>query len=77
MIRIVNYGEPIPAQDVPYIFDRFYRVDRARTADFGGTGLGLAITKSIIEAQGGRISVSSTAKETIFETRYSLLQHKA
>ncbi|OMF28132.1 two-component sensor histidine kinase [Paenibacillus sp. FSL H8-0548] len=77
VIRIVNYGEPIPAQDVPYIFDRFYRVDRARTADFGGTGLGLAITKSIIEAQGGRISVSSTAKETIFETRYSLLQHKA
>jgi signal transduction histidine kinase len=75
-VQIVNYGEQVPAEDVPYIFDRFYRVDQARSAESGGTGLGLAITKSIIEAQGGAISVSSTAKETIFETRFPLPHSK-
>ncbi|WP_321166093.1 HAMP domain-containing sensor histidine kinase [Bacillus sp. FJAT-28004] len=78
VIRIINYGEQIPAQDVPFIFDRFYRVDRSRSTESGsgGTGLGLAITKSIIEAQNGRISVSSTAKETIFEMSFPLAQQK-
>lgn len=76
IIRIINYGEQIPAQDVPYIFDRFYRVDRSRSAESGGTGLGLAITKSIIEAQNGRITVSSTTKETIFEMSFPLAHLK-
>lgn len=77
VVQIINYGEQIPAQDVPYIFDRFYRVDRSRSAESGGTGLGLAITKSIIEAQSGRISVSSTKQETVFETRFPLPEIKA
>ncbi|WP_441876642.1 sensor histidine kinase [Paenibacillus sp. 2TAB26] len=74
VIRVINYGEQIPAQDVPFIFDRFYRVDRSRSSESGsgGTGLGLAITKSIIEAQNGRISVSSSTKETIFEMSFPL-----
>lgn len=76
LIQIVNFGEPIPAQDVSFIFDRFYRVDQSRSAESGGTGLGLAITKSIIEAHGGTISVSSSSKETIFESRFPLAYPK-
>ncbi|WP_369688969.1 sensor histidine kinase [Bacillus sp. FJAT-26390] len=76
IIQIVNYGEQIPAKDIPYIFDRFYRVDQARSAETGGTGLGLAITKSIIEAHNGLITVTSTAKETVFETRFPLAHSK-
>ncbi|MDR0267660.1 ATP-binding protein [Paenibacillus sp.] len=68
-VRICNYGEPIPKQDLPYIFERFYRVEKSRSKATGGTGLGLAITKSIIEVHGGQISVESSTKQTVFETR--------
>ncbi|GIO33654.1 MULTISPECIES: sensor histidine kinase [Paenibacillus] len=67
-IRICNYGEPIPKRDIPYIFERFYRVEKSRSKSTGGTGLGLAITKSIIEVHGGQISVESSTKQTAFET---------
>lgn len=75
VVQIANYGQQIPAQDLPFIFDRFYRVDRSRTAESGGTGLGLAITKSIMEAQNGRITARSSAKETVFETSFPLTVH--
>ncbi|CUH96473.1 hypothetical protein P22_2563 [Propionispora sp. 2/2-37] len=58
-IRVKDSGLGIPAQDLPLIFDRFYRVERARTRNSGGTGLGLAIVKFIVEMHGGRISVES------------------
>ncbi|QHT62996.1 HAMP domain-containing protein [Paenibacillus lycopersici] len=61
-----NYGEPIPSPDLPYLFERFYRVDKSRTNAAGGSGLGLAITKSIIERQHGTIRVTSTSKSTTF-----------
>jgi len=64
-IRVVNYGDPIPAGDLPFIFDRFYRGDRSRTS--GGTGLGLAIVKSIAEVHGGRVSARSDRSRTAFE----------
>lgn len=76
IIEVINYGEQIPAADLPYIFDRFYRADRSRSSESGGTGLGLAITKSIIEAHEGRVSVSSSAKETVFESRFPLKNEK-
>jgi signal transduction histidine kinase len=59
LIEIKDEGEGIPKQDVPYIFERFYRVDKSRTRATGGSGLGLAIVKEIVELHGGRVSVES------------------
>ncbi|HZG86810.1 HAMP domain-containing sensor histidine kinase [Paenibacillus sp.] len=71
VVDVVNYGEPIPAADLPYIFDRFYRADKSRTAaaDAGGSGLGLAIAKSIVEKHGGSIAAFSDARSTMFRVR--------
>ncbi len=72
VIQIINYGPPIPEKDIPYVFDRFYRVDQSRSRQTGGTGLGLAIAKSIVEAHGGKIQVYSSREFTMFETCYPL-----
>ncbi|MGG4095715.1 ATP-binding protein [Paenibacillus lautus] len=69
-ISFTNYGDPIPERDLPFIFDRFYRVETSRSKQTGGTGLGLAITKSIVEIQGGEIRVRSDRQRTTFETRF-------
>ncbi|MGE5221842.1 MAG: sensor histidine kinase [Omnitrophica WOR_2 bacterium] len=59
LVEVSDTGEGIPAQDLPYIFDRFYRSDKSRNRATGGAGLGLAIARGIIEAHGGTISVES------------------
>ena len=58
-ISIIDDGIGIHAADLPHVFDRFYRTDQSRSRGIGGTGLGLAITRAIVEAHGGRISVTS------------------
>ena len=59
IISVFNTGIPIPKENIPSLFERFYRVDQSRTRESGGSGLGLSIAKRIIEENEGAISVSS------------------
>lgn len=55
VVCIQNKGQNIPKEELPYLFERFYKTDKSRTSDNKGTGLGLAIAKSVVELQGGNI----------------------
>jgi len=67
-LRVKDTGDGIPAEHLPHVFDRFYRVDAARDRAHGGSGIGLAIAKALTEAHGGKLSVTSpgTGKGSTF-----------
>ncbi len=72
---VVDTGRGIPEEDLPYVFERFYKADKARTRQHGGTGLGLAIAKHIIDAHQGKMTVHSRLGEgTTF--RFTLPKHQ-
>jgi len=58
-VSVTDNGEGIPVEDLPNIFERFYRVDKSRTRATGGSGLGLTVSKRLVEAHGGKIEVQS------------------
>jgi heavy metal sensor kinase len=75
LVSISDTGIGIPGEDLPFIFDRFYRVDKARSRAEGGMGLGLAIASSIVKLHGGEIEVESqVGKGTTFHITLPLLE---
>lgn len=65
-VSVVNYGKVIPQEELPYIFEKFYRVEQSRSSNTGGTGLGLAIAKNITQLHHGTIQVKSDLGGTAF-----------
>jgi signal transduction histidine kinase len=59
VVQVYNEGQGIPAEDLPFVFERFYKSDKSRSLDKSGVGLGMFISKTIIDAHGETISVSS------------------
>ena len=73
LLSVADTGVGIPEADMPRIFERFYRVDKARARSMGGTGLGLAISKEVVQLHGGKIWVTSVENKgsTFFGIPYS------
>ncbi|EFV75542.1 sensor protein [Bacillus sp. 2_A_57_CT2] len=69
VVQIVNYGDSIPSNELPYLFDMFYTGDKARTHQEDSTGLGLFIAKNIVEQHDGSIAAESSVIQTVFEVR--------
>ncbi len=71
VLSVANSGEVIPADDLPHIFDRFYRADKARVRGVGGYGLGLAIAREVAEEHGGTIRAQSSEQTgTVFTVKW-------
>jgi two-component system sensor histidine kinase VanS len=68
-VSITNYGYVIPPEELPLIFNKFYRVEQSRSSSTGGTGLGLAIAKEIVDMHGGTINVTSDLDGTVFTVK--------
>ena len=66
VIAISNTGPGIPSEDLPHVFERFYRVEKSRDAGRGGAGIGLAIVRQLVESFGGAVGVESSTEETRF-----------
>ena len=60
VLEVADDGLGIPAEALPYVFERFYRADKARSRGEGGAGLGLSIVRSIVQAHGGQVEIRSS-----------------
>ena len=76
LLRVEDTGVGIPEEDLPKVFDRFYRVDKARSREAGGTGLGLSIVRDTARQHGGSVTVRRRDPEpgTCFEVVFPLCQ---
>jgi signal transduction histidine kinase len=63
-VLVTNSGKEISPDDLPYIFERFYKADRSRSIERSGAGIGLSIVKELIEAHGGSVGAESSDGET-------------
>jgi len=69
-IEVQDTGFGIDPDDLPFIFDRFYRADKSRSRDAGGTGLGLAIVRSIARVHDGSVEVEPQTRGSLFRARF-------
>lgn len=70
-VKVINHGDTIAPEDIPLLFNKFYRTDSSRNSKTGGTGLGLAITKNIVDLHHGDISVTSDNQITTFIVKFN------
>ena len=66
LVSVTNTGDGIPSEDLPHVFERFYRVDKSRDRARGGAGIGLAIVRQLVEAAGGSVGAESRDGRTTF-----------
>lgn len=71
-VKVINHGDTIASEDIPLLFNKFYRTDSSRNSKTGGTGLGLAITKNIVDLHHGDISVTSDDQITTFIVKFNI-----
>ncbi|MCL2609414.1 MAG: ATP-binding protein [Treponema sp.] len=71
-VSVADSGVGIPPEDLPRVFERFFRSDRSRSRNTGGSGIGLAITETIVAAHGGKIRAESSGKGSVFTVRLPL-----
>lgn len=77
MLTVVDTGIGIPEEDLPHIFSRFYRVDKARSREAGGSGLGLSIVRDAVDLYGGSIEVwPNHPRGTVFEVMFPVCERE-